>query len=359
MACAAFKGAPEMVKLLHELGSELACRDKNGFIPMHQAAKFGHTAVVKDFVSKGVDVNTETKGKHTALHFACMFNRTATVRALLQLGADCSIKNDQGMNCLFGAMHSGNTDIVNAVLQKESDVNTTAYNGLTLLTQAAKDGHTAVAELLISKGVDVNAMDFRGSTALHEAAEHDNLEMVQLLLANGATVHIVQQLGNETPLLIAVREGYVEITKALIAAGADVLHVRPNGYSCLHAAMMFQDTCVPLLLEKGAALLVNRESDAQRCDCCGSCSPLMLCKHAQTVKLLLAAGGDVHRTTTVFGNTCLHVAAAHDYPAPVICLLIKAGADLHAVNNAGKTAAQVAEAKGHQLAVALLSRAAR
>jgi uncharacterized protein len=250
-------------------------------------------------------------------------------------------------------------DIFNAVLQKMSDVTTTSYSGQTLLSQAAKDGHAAIAEMLIRKGVDVNALDFRGSTALHAAAEDDNLELVQLLLANGATVDIVQQLGNETPLLIAARSGYTEVTAALIAAGADVTHVRPNGFSCLHGAMLFSDACVPLLLEHGAAVLVNRESDAQRCDCCGSCSPLMLCKNAMTLKLLLAAGGDVHSRTTVFGNTCLHVAAVHDYSAPVICLLIKAGADLHALNNAGKTAAQVAEAKGHQLAAALLSRAAR
>jgi ankyrin repeat protein len=72
MACAAFKGSPEMVKLLHELGSELTPKDKNGFIPMHLAVKFGHTAVIKYFVSKGVDVNTMTKGgtQHCTLH-AC------------------------------------------------------------------------------------------------------------------------------------------------------------------------------------------------------------------------------------------------------------------------------------------------
>jgi ankyrin repeat protein len=55
----------------------------------------------------------------------------------------------------------------------------------------------------------------------------------------------------------------------------------------------------------------------------------------------------------------LHVDAAHDYPASVICLLIKAGADLHAVNNEGKTAAAVACDYGNVLIKALLNRAAR
>jgi ankyrin repeat protein len=42
-----------------------------------------------------------------------------------------------------------------------------------------------------------------------------------------------------------------------------------------------------------------------------------------------------------------------------MCLLIKAGVDLHAVNSDGKTAAQVAADSGNTLAAALLTRAAR
>jgi ankyrin repeat protein len=76
------------------------------------------------------------------------------------------------------------------------------------------------------------------------------------------------------------------------------------------------------------------------------------------MKLLLAAGADVH-VTTDRGNTALHVAAAHKHPAPVLCLLIKAGVDLHAENCDGKTAAQVAGDPGNTLTATLLTRAAR
>jgi uncharacterized protein len=83
----------------------------------------------------------------------------------------------------------------------------------------------------------------------------------------------------------------------------------------------------------------------------------MSCRTTSHVKLLLTAGASVH-TATITGNTALHVAAAHSYPAPVLCLLIKAGADLHTVNSAGDTAAQVAAKHGNTLAAALLERAA-
>jgi ankyrin repeat protein len=43
----------------------------------------------------------------------------------------------------------------------------------------------------------------------------------------------------------------------------------------------------------------------------------------------------------------------------MLCLLIKAGADLHAVNSKGKTAAQIAHDRGHILIEQLLNRAAQ
>jgi ankyrin repeat protein len=54
----------------------------------------------------------------------------------------------------------------------------------------------------------------------------------------------------------------------------------------------------------------------------------------------------------------LHVAAAHKLTAPVLCLLIKAGVDLRALNDDGETAAEVASSNGNTLAAALLTRAA-
>jgi ankyrin repeat protein len=56
------------------------------------------------------------------------------------------------------------------------------------------------------------------------------------------------------------------------------------------------------------------------------------------MKLLLAAGADVH-VRSFLNDTCLHTAVRHKASAPMLCLLIQAGADLHAVNSIGKTAA--------------------
>jgi ankyrin repeat protein len=62
---------------------------------------------------------------------------------------------------------------------------------------------------------------------------------------------------------------------------------------------------------------------------------------------------------TYAGDTCLHLAAKHEASAAMICLLIKAGADLHAVNSEGRTPAQVAHDRGNTFIEQLLIRAAQ
>jgi ankyrin repeat protein len=118
---------------------------------------------------------------------------------------------------------------------------------------------------------------------------------------------------------------------------------------------------VQLLLEHGAQAALNRVVPLklnQAADVIVHVTALMLCEEATTAKVLLAAGADVHVTTPA-GDTCLHVAAGHKTSAAVLCLLIKAGADLQAVNKEGQTAAQIAHERGNTLIEQLLNRAAQ
>jgi Ankyrin repeats (many copies) len=126
----------------------------------------------------------------------------------------------------------------------------------------------------------------------------------------------------------------------------------------LHMTLCLKHSAiVKLLLEHGADAVLNT-MQCYACTCCGHVSALMMCKDTAILKLLLAAGGDVHAVTSS-GDTCLHIAAKQNYSAPVVCLLIKAGADMHARNSEGETAAQVAYGHGNTLIEQLLIRAAQ
>jgi ankyrin repeat protein len=140
---------------------------------------------------------------------------------------------------------------------------------------------------------------------------------------------------------------------------ADVNYVDHRGHHVLHVALSRQHAAVvQLLLEHGAAAAMNSVVRVQHLSTGYDITAMMMCDTVDTVKVLLAAGADVH-VTTAAGDTCLHSAAELKRPVPVICLLIKAGADLHAVNNEGKTAAQLAHERGCTLIAQLLNRAAQ
>jgi ankyrin repeat protein len=175
-------------------------------------------------------------------------------------------------------------------------------------------------------------------------------------------VHKRAKLGS-TALNVAANQGRTECANLLIAAGADVNNADINNLTSLHMAVTENHSDVAqLLLVHGAAVVLNNVMSI-RCwrtytCCCRGLTALMMCTTAATVKVLLAAGADVHITTDA-GDTCMHLAARHCLPVPVVCLLIKAGVDLHAVNNQGKTAAQVAHDKGNKLIEQLLITAAQ
>eukprot|EP00953_Heterococcus_sp_UTEX-ZZ885_P023551 12933-Heterococcus_DN1.PRE.4 len=232
--------------------------------------------------------------------------------------------------------------------------------------EAVVTGQIAAAEWLLQHGVAVNAAHRLGFTALHIACEHsssssssrDETTMIELLLANGADVSKCNTSGS-TALNYAAGNGHLEYAKVLIAAGADVNHSNSNGLTALHVAITKNHAAVvQLLLEhcattavSSAATIVYSDGDSN------TVTPLMLCTTVDTVKVVLAAGADVH-VTNMIGDNCLHTAVRHNLPVPVICLLIKAGVDLHALNDYNETAADIAHEKNYKFIEQLLNRAA-
>ena len=76
------------------------------------------------------------------------------------------------------------------------------------------------------------------------------------------------------------------------------------------------------------------------------------------VQALIAGGADV-RDRTDQGETCLHCFARWGAPAPMLCLVLQNGGDPTVLNTNYETPADLAEANGHTLAQALLTRAER
>jgi uncharacterized protein len=329
-----------------------------------EACKHGRVDVAESLLKAGADVNAVDCDGNSALVFAVAQGSAALVQLLLHHGADINAVYEHGKNALFIAACGGHVHLLELLVQRGLSVTAVDDKGTTLLMTATSGGHPSAVEWLLQRGLAVNAGNDDDYTPLYyvNMSDRDDSAIAELLLANGADVHKRTTIGT-TVLHGAAMVGYTECAKVFIAAGADINIAANNGMSSLHLAIMHNNSGVAqLLLAHGATAVLNKvvqvwclESDYY---CCFGLTALMMCTTADTAKVLLAAGADVHVTTTA-GDTCLHKAVRHKVPVPVICLLIKAGADLHAVNKQRKTAAQVAHDSGDLLAEQLLNRAAQ
>ena len=70
--------------------------ERDGWLPLHYAARWGDLDMLNLLIKYGADVNGKTKSKETALHKCGRWDRKDAAIILLQLGADPSVKNSDG-----------------------------------------------------------------------------------------------------------------------------------------------------------------------------------------------------------------------------------------------------------------------
>jgi ankyrin len=235
-------------------------------------------AAVHALVKSRALVNATQGDGATALHWAVRYDDTDTVDLLLRSGARANAANDVGVTPLYLACTNRNAAIVEKLLNAEADPNAALLNGETVLMNCARTGNAAALKSLVAAGAKVNVREpEHNQTALMWAVAEKHPEGVRVLLDAGADVHarslsyeqtvtseVTQRLGREqlnytvvrggsTPLLFGARSGDVDSIGMLLAAGADVDDVLPDGTSALVlAAQSGNGAAASLLLQKGA-----------------------------------------------------------------------------------------------------------
>ncbi|XP_073228584.1 ankyrin repeat domain-containing protein 16-like [Porites lutea] len=260
-------GRTNAVNVLLQYGANVALtHNRLGSTALHFAAGSSHNSgeILRCLIENGADVNGVNKVKHTPLMIAAKRGHINALTLLIKHGADVDLQDSDGYKALHHAVYGSDvsSEILSCLIGIGADVNARTNNGVTPLMIAAEKGHINAVTSLVKCGANVDLQDKDGQTALHHAMQSPQAsicEVLSCLIKDGADVN-AHTFHNETPLMLASRDGHVNVVTFLIKHGADVDLQDKDGDTALHyAASSSLPEVVEMLLNLGASHMCNHQ----------------------------------------------------------------------------------------------------
>ncbi len=269
---AARKGDREAVRALLKQGADVSVAEGDGITALHLAARAGDAELVQVLVYAGANMRATTRlGAYTPLMMAAQAGHSAAVAALIAGGADVNATSTTGTTPLMFAAQSGDTRTITMLVEGGSEVNAreTAM-GQTPLMFAVAYNRVDVVRLLLARGADVKAtskvVDLTKLSSPEEESSRPRRQEpgsgeggqrppdVAGVTRQYRYNELVGTSGGFAPLHFAARQGFVDMVKALVEAGADVNQVNPGDKSTplVVATINGCFDIAKYLLEKGA-----------------------------------------------------------------------------------------------------------
>lgn len=345
------RGYLRALKLLRANGVALDGRSHRGRTPLHTVAAADSGRDVAEYLlAEGVSLEIVDDRGRTPLFYAVGRHETKMLAWWLRKGAKVDVQDRDGTTPLMHAAEEGHVETARTLLKHGASLAARDRLGANVMHYAvrahARDAARFVRELL-DLGLPVDSMDVNGLTPLHVTTAAN----AKVLLDAGADPNRRDTAGR--PPLFKHIGWSDELVDALLLSGADPTIVAADGTTLLHyAAQRDADG-----IERALELLpdsINAKDARGR-------TPLHWAVERGirlNVALLLKRGADVH-AVTLEGNTALHLACVSEAGSWTIDTLTKAGADTQATNANGETPLDVATRTGTTKAVTILGQLMR
>ncbi|XP_010880752.2 ankyrin repeat and SOCS box protein 2 isoform X2 [Esox lucius] len=257
----------EICEMLVQAGANLSPTNIYGITPLFTAAQSGRVESLRFLIKHGADINSQATDGATALYEAAKNGHEEIVDLLLLHNADANKACQNGLLPLHIAAQRGTDGIVSMLINATSKTRV-RRSGISPLHLAAERNRNEVLKVLIEAGYDVNAMlseerskmyeDHRRTT-LYFAVANGNVDATTMLLEAGANPN----LDTFNPLLVAARQGSIELVTLLVRHGANVnayVSTHPTSFS---ATVMFSMKNLSML-----KYLMDNGCDAHSCFSC-------------------------------------------------------------------------------------------
>lgn len=213
------------------------------------------------------------------------------------------------------------------------------YSGASFL-ESAENGDITTIKLLLKAGMDPDVTGEHEATALMVAARNGKVDVLNLLIEAGAEV-------DATAFMIAALHAQTEVVRALLRAGVDV------------NARVYKKTALTTAAVRGHAetvmALIAAGADVEARDAHGDTALVLAAREGHTrpacedytniVRALLDAGADAN--ARFHGGGSVLVFAAYGGCIEMVHDLLRAGADVNVRGRQGQTALHFASKKGY------------
>nr|VZI28361.1 unnamed protein product [Spirometra erinaceieuropaei] len=342
LACAVSKNAVPIVELLLQRGADPNPKEKKvESVPLIEAAKDGHTDVVRLLLQYGASVSQVSSNGYTALHYAATNGHLDCVRLLLQYKSPLEVQNENGHTPLMEAASNGHIEVARCLIEHGAYINTysTEFKE-SALTLASYKGHADMVNFLLENGADHEHRTDEMHTPLMEAAMEGHVEVARLLLAHGANVNIPQD-SFESPLTLAACGGHTELAHLLLGYEADIEEVNDEGYTPLmEAAREGHEETVALLLAAGADVNAKTDETQETALTLAACGGFI-----EVCDMLLNSNADIEVGSA--GCSTPLMEAAQEGHLELVRRLLQRGANVNAMTATGDTALHYAAENGH------------
>ncbi|MCL2311640.1 MAG: ankyrin repeat domain-containing protein, partial [Firmicutes bacterium] len=207
----------EVLKTLLEEGKDVVdinVQDKDGNTALINSARYNRIGICIELL-KNPKIRKDIKNKYgdTVLTMAVESGKTAIVKELLKSGIDINENDKNGETLLTLGVRSGKVTIVMELLKKDIDINEKSKDGNTALNVAIEKDKTEIAKkLLDDPKINVNIENQYKETPLILAIEKNNTAIAEELLQNN---DIDVDLGYEPPLILAIEKNNITIAEKL------------------------------------------------------------------------------------------------------------------------------------------------